>query len=88
MFVRDLIIIAVILLVIHLIGGAHSHRRARRRGLRPSLFYTYGMGWYGSIHLLGGFRLGHRITAGFVLTVVVIVAVAVLVIRARLSHYA
>ena len=29
--------------------------------LRPRLYYTWGGGWYGSLRLPGGFRLGHRL---------------------------
>jgi len=57
-----LIVIAVILLVVHLAGGAHAHRRHyRQHGLHPRLMYTYGRGWYGSVRVLGGFRVGHRL---------------------------
>jgi hypothetical protein len=56
------IAIIVGLAVLHLLGGAHHHRRHyRRTGLHPSLRYTYGMGWWGSIRLPGGFRIGHRL---------------------------
>ena len=57
-----LILILVALFVLHLIGGARSHRRHyRRRGAHPNLYYTYGRGWYGSVRLPGGFRIGHRL---------------------------
>lgn len=84
---KDLVIAAAILLAIHLAGGAVRHaRHYRRHGMHPDLYYTYGRGWYGSIALPGGFRLGHRITAEAVLTLLVIVAVGVLVVAARLGH--
>ena len=54
-------LIAAALLVLHLLGGAHSHVKHRRAGLRPRLYYTWGGGWYGSLRLPGGFRLGHRL---------------------------
>jgi hypothetical protein len=45
-----------------LAGGARSHRRHyRQRGVHPNLYYTYGRGWYGSVRLPGGFRVGHRL---------------------------
>ena len=54
-----LVVIAVV--VLWLLGGAHSHRRHyRQHGLHPNLYYTYGRGLYGSIRL-GGFRIGHRL---------------------------
>lgn len=57
-----LIIIAIIAAAVHLAGGARSHRRHyRRHGMHPNLYYTYGRGWYGSIRLPGGFRVGHRL---------------------------
>ena len=56
-----IIVIVAVLLAIHLLGGAHSHVKHRRAGLRPRLSYTLGYGWYGSLRLPGGFRLGHHI---------------------------
>jgi hypothetical protein len=57
-----IIVIAVILLAAHLAGGARSHRQHyRQHGVHPNLYYTYGRGWYGSIRLPGGFRVGHRL---------------------------
>jgi hypothetical protein len=53
--------VVVVLAVLHLAGGARRHGQHRARGLRPSLRYTYGMGWWGSVRLPGGFRVGHRI---------------------------
>lgn len=48
--------------VLWLLGGAHAHRRHyRRHGVHPNLYYTYGRGWYGSIRLPGGFRIGHKL---------------------------
>jgi hypothetical protein len=56
------IIIVVILAVVHFAGGARNHRRHyRQRGAHPNLYYTYGRGWYGSVRLPGGFRVGHRL---------------------------
>jgi hypothetical protein len=57
-----MIIIEVLsaLVLIHLIGGLFRHGQHRRRGLRPSLRYTYGRGWWGSVSV-GGFRIGHRL---------------------------
>lgn len=54
-------LIAAALVVLHLIGGAHHHRRARRHGLNPRLYYSFGRGWYGSLRLPGGWRIGHRL---------------------------
>lgn len=57
------IILGVIgLVLLHALGGARRHRRHyRQHGAHPNLRYTYGMGWWGSIRLPGGFRLGHRL---------------------------
>lgn len=56
------VIIVVVLVVVHLAGGAHHHRRHyRAHGVHPNLYYTYGRGWYGSVRLPGGFRVGHRL---------------------------
>ena len=56
-----LIIIGAVLFVLHLLGGAHAHRRHyRQHGLHPNLYWTYGRGLYGSIKV-GGFRIGHRL---------------------------
>lgn len=45
-----------------LLGGARRHRKHyRQHGVHPNLYYTYGRGWYGSIRLPGGFRLGHHL---------------------------
>lgn len=56
------IVIAVVVFVLHLLGGTHSHRRHyRQHGAHPNLYYTYGRGWYGSVRLPGGFRIGHRL---------------------------
>jgi len=47
--------------VLWLLGGAHSHRRHyRQHGAHPNLYYTYGRGLYGSIRV-GGFRIGHKL---------------------------
>jgi len=57
-----IVVIAVIALLAHLLGGAHAHRRHyKQHGVHPNLYYTYGRGLYGSIRLPGGFRVGHRL---------------------------
>jgi hypothetical protein len=57
-----IIVIVVAALLIHLAGGARSHRRHyRQHGLHPNLYYTYGRGFYGSVRLPGGWHLGHRL---------------------------
>ena len=57
------IILGIIgLVVLHLLGGAHAHRRHyRQHGVHPNLYYTYGRGWYGSVRLPGGWRVGHHL---------------------------
>jgi hypothetical protein len=60
--VTIIIAIAAAVVALHLLGGAWHHRRHyRRHGVHPNLYYTYGRGWYGSIRLPGGFRVGHRL---------------------------
>jgi hypothetical protein len=55
-------LIIIGLAVFWLLGGAHAHRRHyRQHGVHPNLYYTYGRGWYGSIRLPGGWRVGHRL---------------------------
>ena len=55
------IAVLVVGLLIHLAGGARSHRRHyRQHGMHPNLYYTYGRGFYGSTRV-GGFRIGHRL---------------------------
>jgi hypothetical protein len=62
MFTVAVVFVALILFAVHLLGGARSHRRHyRQHGIHPNLYYTYGRGWYGSIRLPGGFRVGHRL---------------------------
>ena len=57
-----LVIAVIVVLVLHLAGGARSHRRHyQQHGAHPNLYYTYGRGWYGSVRLPGGFRVGHRL---------------------------
>lgn len=58
-----IVTVVAVVLVVHLIGGLFHTHRARRhaRGRRVSLYYTMGRGWYGSIRLPGGFRIGHRL---------------------------
>jgi hypothetical protein len=60
--VTGIVVIAAALVLLHLAGGARSHRRHyQRHGTHPNLYYTYGRGWYGSVRLPGGFRVGHRL---------------------------
>jgi hypothetical protein len=59
--VHALILIGLVLLGVHLLGGAFHHSRARRHGRRFSLVYVWGRGWYGSVRAPGGFRIGHRL---------------------------
>ena len=56
-------IIAAVLVLAHLAGGARRHRRHyRQHGSHPNLYYTYGRGWYGTVRLPGGgFRVGHKL---------------------------
>jgi hypothetical protein len=57
-----IIVIIAALAVLHLAGGARAHRRHyRHHGLHPNLYYTYGRGWYGSVRLPGGWRVGHHL---------------------------
>jgi hypothetical protein len=59
--VTIVIVIILVVVVVHLLGGVHTHRRHRRAGLNPKLYWSLGRGWYGSIRLPGGFRIGHRL---------------------------
>ncbi len=60
--IEVIVVVGFILLFLHLLGGARSHRRHyRQHGLHPNLYWTYGRGWYGSIRLPGGFRVGHHL---------------------------
>lgn len=60
MLIIALVVIALV--AAHLAGGARSHRRHyQQHGMHPNLYYTYGRGWYGSVRLPGGFRVGHRL---------------------------
>jgi hypothetical protein len=55
------IAIVIVVFLLHLAGGARSHRsHYRQHGAHPNLYYTYGRGWYGSVRI-GGFRIGHRL---------------------------
>jgi hypothetical protein len=57
-----IVIFIVIAVLAHLAGGARAHRQHyRQHGMHPNLYYTYGRGWYGSVRLPGGFRVGHRL---------------------------
>jgi hypothetical protein len=51
----------IIAAIVHLAGGVHSHRRHRRAGFNPRLYYSLGRGWHGSVRLPGGFRVGHKL---------------------------
>jgi len=56
------VIVVVLYLLLHLGFGARNHRRHyRQHGAHPNLYYTYGRGWYGSVRLPGGFRVGHHL---------------------------
>jgi len=58
-----LLIVGAILVAAHLLGGGTRHVQHYRRsgGLHPNLYYTYGRGWWGSVRLPGGFRVGHHL---------------------------
>jgi hypothetical protein len=57
-----IVVVVIAAVLLHLLGGAHSHRRHyQQHGAHPNLYYTYGRGWYGSVRLPGGFRVGHRL---------------------------
>ena len=57
-----IVIIVLAVVLAHLAGGARAHHRHyRQHSAHPNLYYTYGRGWYGSIRLPGGFRVGHRL---------------------------
>ena len=56
-----IVLVLIVFAVTHLAGGVHGHRRRRRAGLNPRLYYSLGRGWYGSIRLPGNFRIGHRL---------------------------
>ena len=81
------VIVIVILFLLHLAGGALTHRGYyREHGAHPSLRYTYGHGWWASASVLG-FRVGHRVSLLRLLACVVLIpallaAVAVLGFRA------
>ena len=56
-----IIVIAVaVYALLHLGSGLHRHRRYRRAGLSPRLYWSLGRGFYGSIRV-GGFRIGHKL---------------------------
>lgn len=57
-----LVIIGIVLVAVHLLGGGTRHVQHYRRsgGLHPNLYYTYGRGWWGSVKI-GGFRVGHHL---------------------------
>lgn len=59
--IEVIVVIGLVLLFLHLLGGVFRHRRHyRRHGLHPNLYWTYGRGWYGSVRI-GGFRVGHHL---------------------------
>ena len=56
------IIVIAALVLLHLAGGGRAHRlHYQQHGAHPNLHYTYGRGWYSSVRLPGGFRVGHRL---------------------------
>lgn len=56
------VIVVAALVLLHLAGGGRTHHRHyQQHGMHPNLYFTYGRGWYGSVRLPGGFRLGHRL---------------------------
>ena len=60
--IATIVVIVLAVGLLHLAGGARSHRRHyQQHGAHPNLYYTYGRGWYGSVRLPGGFRVGHRL---------------------------
>lgn len=62
MLTAIIVLVVVVFAVTHLAGGARAHRRHyKQHGVHPRLMYTYGRGFYGSIRLPGGFRVGHRL---------------------------
>jgi hypothetical protein len=87
------LIIGVIILavILHLLGGLFHHRRHyQEHGVHPNLYYTYGRGWWGSVELPGGFRVGHRITvrtAGRLATVAAVLVFVVAVAAVRVTHH-
>ena len=52
--------IVAIVIAVHLAGGPRTYRRHRRARLNSRLCCSLGRGWYGSIRVLGGFRISHR----------------------------
>lgn len=60
--IEFIIIVVIVAVLAHLAGGARSHRRHyQQHGMHPNLYWTYGRGWYGSVRLPGGWRVGHRL---------------------------
>ena len=56
-----IIIVIVVYLASH-IGAGHTHYRYQKaQGLNPRLYDTLRRGWYGSIRLPGGWRVGHKL---------------------------
>jgi len=55
-----LVVLVVIYLLLHFLGGMFHHARKRRRGLRPNIYWSSVMGPYASIKI-GGWRIGHRL---------------------------
>ncbi len=46
--IEVIVIIAAVFAVVHLLGGAHGHRRHyRQHGMHPNLYYTYSRGFLG-----------------------------------------
>jgi hypothetical protein len=62
MLATIIVLVLIVFAVTHLAGGARAHRRHyRQHGVHPNVYWTYGRGWYGSIRLPGGWRVGHRL---------------------------
>ena len=57
-----IVIVLVIGYALFHIGAGHTHYRYQKaHGLRPNLYWSSVRGPYASIHLPGGFRVGHRV---------------------------
>ena len=61
--IEVIVIIGLILLFLHLLGGCFRHRRHyNRHGMHPNLWWNYRRGWFGSVRvpLIGG-RYSHHL---------------------------
>jgi hypothetical protein len=56
-----LIAIVILYVLVHLLFGHWHHRRRRRHGLSPNIYWSLARGPYASVRLPGGFRVGHRL---------------------------